>query len=395
MTTFFARRARETPDRIGHFIYSPASSYPTPYARVVDRAGAEVHVWRNGTAQPDAGDNPPSFLRGWNHVEADGLGNLYAIVPLRALLKLDRYSNLVYQADVTAHHDLEIGANGEVYVLTESPRRIEPGGRPLVILDNAVTLLDPAGKPVREFSLYDILNTCQPIASRMRDHILSRRENFERIGYVPERRADAEDLAQLLAIATFDGSATRALRILRELPGAPCDVLHTNTIEVLAAHPAGLWDEGHLLISVRDLDLVAAIDPYGARVLWWWGPENLSGQHQPSALPSGNLLIFDNGTRAKRSRLVEIDPRDNAIVWEYTAEPPESFYTELAGGCELLPGGNILVTDAQAGRAFEVTRDKRIVWERSISADISAKITSRATLYRMSAVPQTTEIVAR
>ena len=51
------------------------------------------------------------------------------------------------------------------------------------------------------------------------------------------------------------------------------------------------------------------------------------------------------------------------ITWVYGEAPEEAFFSPTMGGCQPLPGGNLLVTDSQAGRAFEVARDKRIVWE--------------------------------
>lgn len=53
-----------------------------------------------------------------------------------------------------------------------------------------------------------------------------------------------------------------------------------------------------------------------------------------------------------RSRLVEVDPLRRAVVWEYVADPPESFFSTVAGGCERLPNGNVLVTEAQRGRVL-------------------------------------------
>lgn len=389
----------ETPDtgsRVDHFVYSPASSYPTPYARLIDRAGTEVHSWSNDAAQPPVEDDPPSFLRGWNHVEVDADGSLYAMVPLRALLKLDKESNLLWQADISAHHDLKI-AGGEVYVLTESPRRITLDGRSYVILDNAVTVLDRSGRRTRDVSLYDVVNTDPAIAAHIRDQVLAKHAELQRgvhapgTGvHAPGTGVDAAEVTELLASATHSGPLTRALQLLRQLPGSPCDVLHTNAVELLDAHPAALWDSGHVLVSLRNLDLVAVVDLDAPRVMWSWGEGELSGQHQPSALPSGNLLVFDNGMTVGRSRVLEVDPATRTIAWEYLADSPGAFFSALASGCERLPGGNVLVTDAQAGRVFEVTRDKRIAWEWTTAKLSSSSRTSRVTLYRMAGVPAAT-----
>ncbi|WP_326830311.1 arylsulfotransferase family protein [Streptosporangium sp. NBC_01810] len=176
-------------------------------------------------------------------------------------------------------------------------------------------------------------------------------------------------------------------RLLRDLPGSPSDVLHANTVEILDAHPGGVWSQGDVLVSLRELNMIAVLDLAARSVRWFWGPGELSGQHQPSALPGGTVLVFDNGHAVGRSRVLEIDPSSDAIVWQYTADPPQDLFCAMAGGCERLPGGNILISDAQAGRAIEVTRDRRTVWAVQIRTTRSSTTASRAELYRISAVP--------
>lgn len=370
---------------VDHFVYSPASSYPTPYARLIDRRGREVHTWSHTAAQPAISDDPPSFLRGWNHVEVDQDGCLFAMVPLRALLKLAPDSTLLWQADVTAHHDLALLPGGGVLVLAEVPRRITWEGLAATVLDNTLAELDAGGRPVGEISLFDVLATEPALATVIRRQILVKQAAFAREG-----EALTGDVSYLFATGTTSGPVTRALRLLRQLPGSPCDLLHTNTIEILAEHPAGLWPAGAVLVSMRNLDLIAVIDPGTPRVLWWWGPGEVSGQHQPSMLPSGHLLVFDNGRAVGRSRVLELDPAARRVVWQYGTRPGEQFFTELAGGCERLPNGNTLVSEAEAGRAFEITPHHRIAWRWRTRKEPDATGTSRVTFYRLAGVPNTT-----
>ena len=58
-------------------------------AYAVDSDGAVLHTWSHSACQPTAEDDPPNYLRGWNHVEVNPDGSLLAIVPLRALLMLN------------------------------------------------------------------------------------------------------------------------------------------------------------------------------------------------------------------------------------------------------------------------------------------------------------------
>ncbi|MGY2028996.1 arylsulfotransferase family protein [Nocardia gipuzkoensis] len=377
-----------TPDEL--FVFSPASSYPDPAAYLVDRTGAELHRWTSPAEQPEESTDPPSFLRGWNHIEVLPDGGLLAIVPLHAVLRLSNTSEVLWRSPVAAHHDLHVDADGAVYVLTEHRRKVCVDGRPWVILDNAITMLGQDGAVLRSWSMYEILST-EPAIARMLD--ATTREKYSRFlgsGWPAGDPVPAGvDVPRVLHLLGEDDRASLTrdeLALLRRLPNSPCDVLHANSIEMLRSAPHGLWEQGHWLVSVRELDLIAVLDLRAGRVVWWWGPGALSGQHQPSALPSGNILVFDNGRRCGRSRAVEMNPATGRIEWQYVATPPTSFFTAVAGGCEQLPGGSVLITDAQAGRAFEVSRPGEVVWEWTVPDAYCPPRKSRATIYRFAAV---------
>src|SRR5262245_35209908 len=98
------------------YLLSPASCYTSTVAYVVDRHGRVLHSSTHRAHQPRPEDDPPNYLRGWNHVEIDTVGNLFAIVPLRSLIKLTPTSELAWSCDVTAHHDLAFADDGTVMV---------------------------------------------------------------------------------------------------------------------------------------------------------------------------------------------------------------------------------------------------------------------------------------
>jgi len=54
-------------------------------------------------------------------------------------------------------------------------------------------------------------------------------------------------------------------------------------------------------------------------------------------LKNGNILIFDNGSGRGWSRIIEVNPIGKEIVWEYHAEPKESFITRYWGSAQGLP----------------------------------------------------------
>ena len=96
--------------------------------------------------------------------------------------------------------------------------------------------------------------------------------------------------------------------------------------------------------------------------LWEWGQGQLEKPHHPTLLENGNVLIFDNGNQRKYTRVVELNPVNRHIVWEYKADPPESFYTSFGGSNQRLPNGNTLIVETGKGRAFEVTKEGEVVW---------------------------------
>lgn len=125
-------------------------------------------------------------------------------------------------------------------------------------------------------------------------------------------------------------------------------------------------DDSIFLISFRVLDTVAIVDRATGDFKWQWGPGQISHQHNPTLLANGNVLLLDNGAHRRglsSSRIVEVDPATNEIVWQYLPDPLVSFFTHFTGGAERLPNGNTLITEGMTGRLFEVTPSNQIVWE--------------------------------
>ncbi len=133
------------------------------------------------------------------------------------------------------------------------------------------------------------------------------------------------------------------------------------------ANSIALTPEGDWLLSFRLTDTVGIVDRQSGEFRWKWGPGELSHQHHASCLDSGRILIFDNGCHRRRgpnfSRVLEIDPDTNEIVWTYQAETIVGFYSFMVSGAERLENGNTLITEGATGRLFEVTPEGETVWE--------------------------------
>ena len=88
-------------------------------------------------------------------------------------------------------------------------------------------------------------------------------------------------------------------------------------------------------------------------------------QHDPDLLANGNILLFDNQGHVGPggiTRVIEVDPRNQRIVWTYAGTPEEPFESEVRSSQARLPNGNTLITESDGGRIFEVTRPGQIVW---------------------------------
>lgn len=134
---------------------------------------------------------------------------------------------------------------------------------------------------------------------------------------------------------------------------------HGNACEVLP--------NGDVLTSFRLLNMVAIIDRQSGAWRWQWGKNVLGHQHDPTLLPNGHVLLFDNGWHAAhpqpRSRVLEVDPATDSIVWTYETQPGWKFFSSFISGAQRLPNGNTLICEGMTGRLFEVTSAGEMVWE--------------------------------
>jgi len=151
------------------------------------------------------------------------------------------------------------------------------------------------------------------------------------------------------------------------------DWAHNNTCQIIP--PNSTYEKekaeggpirfkpGNIIFSYRSLDIIGVIDRKTGKIVWVWGPGVIDGQHKPHMLENGNILIFDNGTLRGYSRVIELNPLTEKIVWEYTAAPKEKFLSRYISGAQRLPNGNTLICSGGQRRLFEVTQEGEVVWD--------------------------------
>ncbi len=135
-------------------------------------------------------------------------------------------------------------------------------------------------------------------------------------------------------------------------------------------HGNGLAElpNGDIVISFRTISTVIIIDRKTGGIIWKLGAPPLCGQHAPTPLPNGNLLIFDNGPHRLDhpmpfSRVIEVELATKKIVWKYQERRESDFFSPRISNAQRLPNGNTLICEGDFGRIFEVTAGGELVWE--------------------------------
>lgn len=302
--------------------YRLYSSRQTEVAHLIDIDGREVQRW----AYPQG--------HSWHYAEMLPNGHLVAIIKDVMILELDWDSNLVWKADVAAHHDFDRLGNGNTLVVCREDV-INEALRPGELTSDYILELAPDGAVVWEW----------------------------------HSDRHVREIARLVHV---------------EFPLADQDWGHMNSVEALPDGPTARRDDrfkaGSILFSCRNIDTIGVIDRQSGKVIWAWGPGTLDRQHMPTMLPNGHILIYDNGNQLKRTRILELDPLTQKIIWQYVADPPTSFYSPKRGSSQRLPNGNTFIAESDSGRLFEVTPTGEIVWE-FMNPDIQAN-GRRMPLYR-------------
>ena len=297
-------------------------------ARLIDMEGRICHTWHcdEGISYGYLLDNGNLLLRTGPAAEETSFLNRpeRSVVPgggrtvAGAVLELDWDNNVVWEYRYPfLHHDFQRLPNGNTLVLVwkSMPEELaasvkggyEAGSEKGQMLGDAVMEVTPGGEIVDEWRSWEHLS--------------------------PE-----ED-----TICLLEGRK---------------EWTHQNCLNVTS--------DGSLLVSFRQTDTVGIVDRSTGEFSWKWGPGDISHQHNPTFLDNGHVLLFDNGPHRRgvcHSRIVEIDPVDNQIAWEYRGDPPISFFSYHISGADRLPNGNTLICEGAPGRIFEVTPTKDIVWE--------------------------------
>lgn len=309
-------------DRVsdGYTLFAPMLGDGTVY--LVDMDGVVAHTWRLPYPPGDYGRLLPSgnlFYCG-KTPENDGRFPTWGLFKGGAVLEADWEGRVLWKVEhPDHHHDARLTAAGNVLLLTME--RLPP-----------------------------------ELAARVQ-------------GGIPGSEASSGMWADRILEVTKDGDPIWEWRAHEHLD-PETDRMTVNDWREEWTHANTVLEtpEGNVLVSFRNISTVAIIDKESGAFLWKMGPPELAQQHDPHLLPNGNILVFDNGVHRTRvplvfSRVLEVDPRTDRIVWTYRDTPLQSFYSPYISGAQRLPNGNTLITEGCSGRLFEVTAQGEVVWE--------------------------------
>ncbi|MEQ1894462.1 MAG: PQQ-binding-like beta-propeller repeat protein [Planctomycetota bacterium] len=271
-------------------------------------------------------------LRSWKDPEATG-GRWDQVLPLRdgdllcldsrkeVLLRLQPDGKLRWRLALAVHHQADELPDGNVLVLTRRAKlvpSIDPARR---TIDSLVTLVSGDGRVLAEHSLLDMLKA----------------------GGIPLERPRALDQLP---------------------PEYDFDLLHASSLDHIddadAAEGESPFQRGRVLVTLRNLDLVALFDLALGRCVWTSDKGRLENPHDVRRLGNGNLLVLDGLDTGGGARVIALDPLTERALWQYKSSQHGAARFAGQGTLEPRANGNVLV--GLADEAFEVTRAGKLVW---------------------------------
>jgi len=292
-----------------------------PVALLMDMDGQVLHRWGLGywRVWPDSDvDRNHDGTMHWRRARILPGGDLLAIFEGLGIVKIDRYSNLIWANHCRAHHDLEVLPDGDIIVLSREARLIPRLHPRTPVLEDFVLRLGPDGEIKQRVSLLEAF------------------ENSEEWRHLLDR--------------------------LRVTAG---NIFHTNSVEWLDGRHAEHHPEftaGRVLISMRETHTVAVVDLDRVEVMWVL-QDDFRSQHDATMLDSGQLMLFNNNYQPGMSSVDRYNPATGIRTWRFTGTPERPFYSRTCSTSQPLPNGNILITESDNGRVFEIDEAENTVWE--------------------------------
>ncbi len=314
------------------------SDLATYSARLINGTGEQVHVWPisySSLMPEEAVDDPsPHGMK----VLPDGSILVNFGPPGGAIMRLDSCARPIWIAAGPYHHSIELDDDGSIWTWWGRDGHQSN-------LQSIVRLDADKGNVLAEISLQSVFSASSDNALKLR-------------------------LSQDYKFLSND-----------QLTGRwQTDAFHPNDVEPLSAEMARdypAFDAGDLMISLRNLDLVAVMDPESLDIRWVaYGPWRR--QHDPDFVGDGQIEVYDNNPKFGRSNVITIDTNTHEAKRLWSSETSR-FYSETMGKQQRLPNGTHLVVVPDQGRALELDSNGDKVFEyQNIAAEGAVAIIMNA-----------------
>lgn len=368
--------------------------FPAPQIQLAQRTLMDIsHNWKNDLAleptrhlvKPGGGDvaadrgleGKPSGTTKEGYVLVAGL-NEDQDEAFHSVRLYDGEGNEVHRWPV--HYDLLDDEHKPQNVMLHGMEVFEDGSLVLTFdAGNAIARIDACGKPMwtRKGSFHHSISRDGEgqLVTLLEEGIAWLDEDT---GEITHQLDIVEDLAEYPGgdqRATFD-IRTRTPDNTEQEVRYLMDPFHPNDAEPLRAEMADafpMFEAGDVLISLRELNLVAVIDPQSGRMKWHrHGP--WFKQHDPDFEPDGTISVFDNATGTGATRILSIRPGEDSVETLFSGSDEQPFYSWRRGKHQLLDDGNILLTEAEGGRVMEVDGNGEPVWQRHMAWDAESNL---------------------
>lgn len=280
--------------------------------------------------------------------EIDMLGNVMRRWHSTGVPKDVQEGSIPVETD-TFHHNFDVKPDGNFMILSTEVRDFEaypanessvpPPTAPSQVIGDVILEVEPGGKIVREFKLFDLIDP-------MRIGYDSLGTFFYAHVYKDVLKAPAKDWSHTNSVF-YDTTSDCAILSARHLDAVFKLDLNTGKIRWILGNHGG-WNEA---------DAKLLLKPVGEPFKWQYH------QHAAKVTPHGTIMLFDNGNYRARpgeermapqdsySRVVEYKIDEQAMtveqVWTYGDEDgADRFYSPFICDVDWLPQtGNVLVTD--------------------------------------------------
>lgn len=304
----------------GHLVVTRLDAASGGYqTELYDEAGNVQHIWPIDFRNLAEGGSKRTFPHGIKPLPD---GSLLINFDLnRALARIDACGDPVWvRSDGVYHHEIST-SEGEFWTWFGEDGRVYDG--------NELVQFDPeTGDLLERIHLVD-------------DIVLANDDNRRAMAITPDH-AFIRD-ARL-------GSKSR-------------DDFHPNDGTPLPASLAAafpMFEAGDLLISLRNVNMVAVVDR-ATKAIKWQAQGPWIWQHDPDWHADGTITVFGNNPQRKRSQIYRVNPATGAVTAPLENGAP--FFTDIMGSHQKLPSGNWLISANRTGRALEVTAEGELVRE--------------------------------